>query len=108
MLVALGGKLAGYDGSFDFGSGGDYPDTVPYVGMRMFVAAFGTLIVPLNYMTAVQLRLGKWATLLVAAMTLFDNGFIGITRLILLDSMLLFFTAATVFCYTLFRNQAER
>ena len=35
MLVALGGLLNGYDGSFPFDKGGEaYPDTVPYEGMR--------------------------------------------------------------------------
>lgn len=39
---------------------------------------------------------------------LLDVGFIGIGRLILLDSMLIFFTTATTYYYTLFRNQGEK
>lgn len=70
MLVALGGWLAGYDGSFDFGSGGDYKDQVPYVMMRVFVASFGTFVVPLSYLTALQLRLHHHTALLVAALSL--------------------------------------
>lgn len=105
MLVALGGYLAKVDGSYEFPSGSTYPDTFNYVAMRMFVAAFGTLIVPFTYLTAVQLRLGKWASYLVSAMALFENGFIGITRLILLDSMLICFTSATFLGYATFRNQ---
>lgn len=36
MLVALGGVIAGYDGSFSFERiGHEYPDTVPYVAMRL-------------------------------------------------------------------------
>lgn len=45
MLVALGGYLAGYQGDFDFGSGGEYADKVNYVFMRMFVASFGNPLV---------------------------------------------------------------
>lgn len=73
MLVALGGWIAGYDGSFDFSSGGDYGDKVNYVLMRMFVASFGTLIVPLSYLTSLQLRFRHSTALMVAAMTLFGN-----------------------------------
>lgn len=73
MLVALGGKLAGYDGTFDFASGGDYGDKVNYVPMRMFVAAFGAMIVPLAYLTAIQLRWRRSTAILVGAMTLFGR-----------------------------------
>ncbi len=105
MLVALGGWLAGVDGSFEFPSAQPFPEGFNYVFMRMFVASFGALIVPFTYITAVQLRLGKYASYLCAAMALFENGFIGITRLILLDSMLICFTSATAMCYTIYRNQ---
>lgn len=108
MLVALGGYLAGVDGAFEFPSGSKYPEGFNYVFMRMFVASFGTLIVPFTYLTAVQLRLGRHAAYLCAAMALFENGFIGITRLILLDSMLICFTSAAALSYTTFRNQESR
>lgn len=70
MLVALAGYLAGYDGSFDFASGGDYTDKVNYVFMRMFVASFGAMIVPLAYLTAIQLRFRQSTAILVASMML--------------------------------------
>jgi len=36
MLVALGGVIAGYDGSFSFERIGlEFPDTVPYVALRL-------------------------------------------------------------------------
>lgn len=71
MLIALGGKLAGYNGSFDFGSGSDYEGKVDYAFMRMFVASFGAMIVPLSYLTAIQLRFRQSTALLVGAMMLF-------------------------------------
>lgn len=73
MLVALGGKLAGYDGTFDFSSGGDYTTKVNYVPMRMFVASFGAMIVPLAYMTCIQLRFRQSTSILVALMMLFGK-----------------------------------
>ncbi|KAG5220065.1 glycosyltransferase family protein [Salix suchowensis] len=48
MLVGLAGLLSGYDGSFEFKSGAEYPDTVPYVAMRVMLAMFGVLMVPLD------------------------------------------------------------
>jgi len=38
MLIALGGVLAGYDGSFSFERIGlEFPDTVPYVALRLVI-----------------------------------------------------------------------
>lgn len=105
MLVGLGGLIAGHDGTFDFSSGGSYAGKVNYVIWRMFVASFGTTIVPLAYLTALQLRLHHTTAVLVATSMLLENGFIGITRIILLDSLLLAFTSLTFYCYALFRNQ---
>lgn len=96
MLIGLGGWLSGYNGTFSFDSGAKYPEWVNYVGMRMFVASFGALVVPLAYAIAVQIGLSPCASILVGFSCAFDNGFIGISRLILLDPILLFFTAATV------------
>ncbi|KAI0950000.1 hypothetical protein AcV7_008603 [Taiwanofungus camphoratus] len=105
MLVGLAGLLAGYDGSFDFASGSTYPDKVPYVAMRVMMAMFGVAMVPLGWYTAVELGMSWWACHLVALMVLFDVAWLCISRFILLDSMLLFFTFATVFCLTKFHNQ---
>jgi len=44
MLIALGGVIAGYDGSFSFERIGlEFPDTVPYVAMRL-VSCFYLLL----------------------------------------------------------------
>ncbi|KAF8227100.1 glycosyltransferase family 39 protein [Tricholoma matsutake] len=105
MLVGLAGALAGYDGSFDFKSGAEYPENVPYVAMRVMLATFGVGMVPLGWYTAVELGMSRWCCHLVALMVLFDVGWLCISRFILLDSMLLFFTFLTVFCLTKFHNQ---
>uniref|UniRef100_A0A0W0FF77 Dolichyl-phosphate-mannose--protein mannosyltransferase n=1 Tax=Moniliophthora roreri TaxID=221103 RepID=A0A0W0FF77_MONRR len=105
MLVGLAGLLAGYNGSFDFKSGTEYPEHVPFVAMRVMLATFGVGMVPLAWYTAVELGLSQWACHLVTLMVLFDVGWLVISRFILLDSMLLFFTFLTVFCLTKFHNQ---
>jgi len=123
ILVGLAGALAGYDGSFEFASGSEYPPNVPYVAMRVMLAMFGVGMVPLGWFTAVELGMSQWACHLVALMVLFgessffamtfvrlmwmltDVGWLCISRFILLDSMLLFFTFLTVFCLAKFHNQ---
>ncbi|KAJ7174099.1 Dolichyl-phosphate-mannose-protein mannosyltransferase-domain-containing protein [Mycena crocata] len=108
MLVGLAGLLAGYDGGFEFKSGEAYPEEVPFVAMRMMLASFGVGMVPLGWYTAVELGMSRWACHLVALMVLLDVGLLCISRFILLDSMLLFFTVFTVFCMTKFNHQQSR
>ncbi|KAJ2889520.1 Enzyme that catalyzes the fourth step in the histidine pathway, partial [Coemansia aciculifera] len=54
MMFAAAGKLAGYDGVFDFKSIGlDYAAAgVPYVGMRVLPAVLGALTVPATFAAA--------------------------------------------------------
>lgn len=105
MLVGLSGYLAGYNGSFEFKSGETYPEDLNYTFMRLFNSAFGALCVPLAYFTAKELHFKRPTVWLVTAMVLFENSYTTISRFILLDSMLLFFTFTTVFCWTKFHNQ---
>lgn len=105
MLVGLAGLLSGYDGGFEFKSGEAYPESVPYVAMRVMLATFGVGMVPLAWYTALELGMSSWACHLTAMMVLLDVGWLCISRFILLDSMLLFFTFLTVFCLTKFHNQ---
>lgn len=105
MLVGLAGLLSGYNGGFEFKSGEKYPEHVPYVAMRVMIATFGVAMVPLAWYTAVELGMSWKACHLVALMVLLDLGWLCISRFILLDSMLLFFTFTTVFFLTKFHNQ---
>lgn len=107
MLIALGGWLAGYTGDFDFGSGGHYGKKVPFVFMRSFVACFGALVVPMSYLASLQLHLSQTTSTMVALMCLFENGLIGISRLLLLDSFLVCFITMTFLSYAVFRNRAS-
>jgi dolichyl-phosphate-mannose-protein mannosyltransferase len=103
MLVGLSGVLANYNGSFSFESGKQYPDDLDYVTMRLFSASWGALLVPAAYITAYQLNMSKKACFLAACMVLFDNALLTISRFILLDSMLMFFTCTTFLSMAGFR-----
>jgi dolichyl-phosphate-mannose-protein mannosyltransferase len=105
MLVGLSGVLAGYNGSFEFKSGETYPEELDYTTMRIFNSTFGALCVPLAYLTARELHFRRPTVWLVTMMVLFENSYTTISRFILLDSMLLFFTFTTVLCWAKFHRQ---
>ena len=104
MLVGLSGYLAGYNGSFEFKSGEKYPEEVNYTFMRLFNSAFGALCIPLAYYTARELNLRRPTVWLITLMVLFENSYATISRFILLDSMLLFFTFTTTLCLARFHR----
>jgi dolichyl-phosphate-mannose-protein mannosyltransferase len=124
ILVGLSGWLAGYDGSFSFESGAVYPEHVNYTVMRIFNAFFGAMMVPISYLTAVQFNMSLKASLLTSTMVLLgkhsftlcawltnysiDNAFLTISRFILLDSMLLFFTCTSLYTLSVFHNQRQK
>jgi len=52
MLIALGGVIAGYDGSFSFEKiGVEYPNTVPYVALRLVSCSDLFVTTFLQYLT---------------------------------------------------------
>jgi dolichyl-phosphate-mannose-protein mannosyltransferase len=104
MLVALSGVLAAYGGGFEFKSGEDYPSDLHYAVMRSFLAVFGAMVVPLAFLTAKELGFSLKASILVASFAFFDNAYLTISRYILLDSMLLYFTAQTFYGLSVFRS----
>jgi dolichyl-phosphate-mannose-protein mannosyltransferase len=104
MLVGLSGFLAGYNGSFEFKSGESYPEDLDYTTMRVFNATFGALCVPLAYFTARELGFRRLTVWLVTLMVLCENSYATISRFILLDAMLLFFTFSTVLCWAKFHK----
>ena len=96
MLVGLAGLISGYRGNFEFKSGETYPADVNYIGMRVIMAMFGVAMVPLAWFTSGGLNWDWRARHLLTLMVLLDNGWLVISRFILLDSMLLCFTFMTV------------
>ncbi|SCW01369.1 LAFE_0D11056g1_1 [Lachancea fermentati] len=108
MLVGLSGFLAGYNGSWDFPSGEEYPEYLDYVKMRIFNATFSALCVPIAYFTAKAIGFSLPTVWLFTVLVLFENSYATLGRFILLDSMLLFFTVASVFSFVMFHNQRTR
>lgn len=104
MMVGLSGWLAGYNGSWDFPSGELYPDYIDYTKMRIFQATFASLIVPLAYFTAKEVGFSIASVWLFTTMVTFELSYVTLGKFILLDSPLLFFTAATLYTFSRFNN----
>ncbi|KAJ2714034.1 Protein O-mannosyltransferase 2 [Coemansia spiralis] len=102
MLVGLSELLAGHNGTFTFK--GDYPPYVNYTFMRCFVALFGIGLAPLAYLTCHQLNMRRGACALASLFVILDNGLCVMSRFILLDEPLLFFTAAVLCSVAGFQN----
>ena len=113
LLITLSAWLGGFNGDFDFKDiGREYlhgKDTpVPYVMMRALNALLGVATVPLAYLTLRGLSLRASTATLGALFVLFDNALTTQSRLILLDSILVFFTALTVYFWVAFCNEEKR
>ncbi|OIR57543.1 MAG: dolichyl-phosphate-mannose-protein mannosyltransferase [Amphiamblys sp. WSBS2006] len=108
MLIGLIGYLFGYNGRFEFGSGDLFRKDVPYVQMRMAVALFGALTVPIAFLTAVELGYSLTASVLVGALTMLDNGFVAIERILLLDPIMLFFITLSTLFFAAFTNKKTK
>ena len=108
MIVGLVGWLVGYNGSFGFDSGVKYPPEVPYVRMRMLLAAFGALLPHYVYQACLNLGLSQQISLLTGFLIVLETGLIGISRLILLDSMLIFFSTLAICNFVAFKKESKK
>lgn len=126
LLFGLAGWFVGFDGKFKFENIGDSysANHVPYVGMRALPAIMGSLTIPVvyaimkevGYSTVVaafsaslilfgqSLRASKYSILTTSA----DNAHVSQTRLILLDSALIFFLSLTMYAYVRFKKLRHR
>ncbi|OMJ21721.1 Dolichyl-phosphate-mannose-protein mannosyltransferase 1 [Smittium culicis] len=109
MMFAAMGKVSGYDGVYDFKAIGlDYSAAnVPYVAMRFLPAFLGLAVVPITYVTIAAFGGSEDASLLGALLVSFENSFMTISRFILLDSILIFFTSITVMFWALFLREND-
>ncbi|KAJ5119678.1 Dolichyl-phosphate-mannose--protein mannosyltransferase 1 [Penicillium atrosanguineum] len=109
LLITLAGWLAGFDGEFDFKDiGKDYIEPgVPYVAMRMLPAIMGVLTVSMMFLTLKATGCRTSTAVMGAGVVIFDNALTTQSRLILLDSPLIFFTALTALSFNCFSNQQE-
>jgi len=110
MLIAASGLAAGFNGSFDFKEiGMDYIEpNVPYVPMRMLPGVLGVAVVPMAYITMRNMGAGHGASFMAGAWVLFENSLACQSRLVLLDAILVFFTALSIMMWTDFLGGNER
>ncbi|EUC32201.1 glycosyltransferase family 39 protein [Bipolaris zeicola 26-R-13] len=110
LLITLAGWLGGFDGNFDFKDiGKDYLEpNVPYVTMRLLPAICGVLTIPTMFLTLKAAGCRTTTAALGAGLVIFDNALVTQSRLILLDSPLIIFTALTALAWTCFMNQHEQ
>ncbi|GME74981.1 unnamed protein product [Ambrosiozyma monospora] len=103
MLIGLSEYLWGNvisDNEFMFESGKMYPKTINYAAMRTVQCVFSSAMVLVCSLTAqlIGFKNWFWSSLLVSMLCCFENSFIVLGKFVLLDSMLLFFTATTFYC----------
>ncbi|KAL8867687.1 MAG: hypothetical protein Q9174_005500, partial [Haloplaca sp. 1 TL-2023] len=110
LLLTLAGWLAGFDGNFDFKEiGKDYVEPgVPYVAMRLLPALMGVMTIPTIFLTLKATGCRTMTAAMGAGLIIFENGLLTQSRLILLDSPLIIFTAFTALSWTCFTNQHEQ
>ncbi|PVU94551.1 hypothetical protein BB560_005928 [Smittium megazygosporum] len=97
MLVGLSEYLAGFNGAFKFESGARFPDHVGYVFMRIFNAFFGAVMAPFAYLTMRNFSCSRRGAFIASLFVIVDNATCTISRFILLDAMLLGFTAMSLY-----------
>lgn len=103
MLIGLSEYLAGFNNpDFEFDSNKNYPDDVNFKLMRQFNASFGALCVPLVYYTTKWMGFNLLTVYLISLMVTLEHSYIVLSKFILLDSMLLFFTILTFACMVKF------
>lgn len=89
LFMALGAKIGGYDGNFDFKQiGEDYKET-PIFWLRFFPALFGSLIPWIFFLLLLELGLSAPAAFLGGFILTFDNALLVQSRIIILDPLLL-------------------
>ncbi|PVU97499.1 hypothetical protein BB561_000513 [Smittium simulii] len=106
LMFTAAGKLSGYDGIYDFNNIGDsyITNNVSYIGMRLMSAILGVLTIPATFVTVRAAGFGITSALFGAIAVCFENGLAAQSRLILLDSVLIFFSVYTTMCYLMFRT----
>ncbi|EHB00213.1 Protein O-mannosyl-transferase 1 [Heterocephalus glaber] len=105
MLLALGGYLGGFDGNFLWNRiGAEYTSNVPVWALRLLPALAGALSVPMAYQIVVELRFSHCTAMGAALLLLIENALVTQSRLMLLESPLIFFNLLAVLSYLKFFN----
>ncbi|XP_077003383.1 protein O-mannosyl-transferase 1 isoform X2 [Tamandua tetradactyla] len=108
MLLALGGYLGGFDGNFLWNRiGAEYSSNVPVCALRLLPALAGAFSIPMAYQIVAELRFSHCAAMGAALLMLIENALITQSRLILLESMLIFCNLLAVLSYLKFSNSQK-
>ncbi|KAI9022268.1 glycosyltransferase family 39 protein [Phycomyces nitens] len=107
LMIAGAGYLLDYDGHYNFDKIGEsyIENNVPYIGMRALPAILNVFSASLMYSIMKQSGYSVVTCTLVAGMYTLDNSLVAQHRLILLDSMLIFYMLGTVYAYIRFHKQ---
>ncbi|XP_070581898.1 protein O-mannosyl-transferase 1-like isoform X2 [Ptychodera flava] len=109
LLYAGVGYLSGWDADFVFEKiGAEYPASVPIWHLRLLPALLGAALCPAVYQIIVELGYSHWSATLAGCLILFDNALVTQSRFILLDPILLFFSAMAILSLLKFRNVQDR
>ncbi|XP_026370008.1 protein O-mannosyl-transferase 1 isoform X2 [Ursus americanus] len=109
MLLALGGYLGGFDGNFLWNRiGAEYSSNVPVWSLRLLPALTGALSVPMAYQILLELGFSHCAAMGAALLMLIENALITQSRLMLLESVLIFFNLLAVLSYLKFSNSQKQ
>ena len=100
LTLAFFGWLVGYRSieGFDYDEIGKDYGSVLYYPLREVAAVFGVLTVPLLYMTARELGVSWIGALVSAGLFCFDNLNVIESRLILMDSQIVFYLVLSLYC----------
>ncbi|KAJ3044698.1 hypothetical protein HDV00_001102 [Rhizophlyctis rosea] len=109
LFYTLAAYLSHYKGGSDINIKyiGDSYDAIPYIAMRLVSATFGTLLVPVAYLTLRKGGLSHLSAALAGLLITFDNAIATQSRLILLDAPLMFFIALATLFWLIFRGHRD-
>lgn len=105
MLFALSSWIGGVEPGFDFLIHSAYGD-FPQVAIRFLPALFGALLVPLVYLLMRELKFSRKIAFFAGFLVLFDNALVVQSRLVLLDTVLLFFILLSIYIFLLSNKTA--
>lgn len=104
LLISGMGAITGFEPGFSFGQIGDpFPDN-KYLWLRLLPTVAGTLLPLVLFLLVLELGLSRWAAFAIGILTALENAMIAQSRMILLDSFLLLFGFAALYCYFRWRN----
>ena len=108
LLIALGAKLGGFDGSFTFDHIGQSYGDQPVFALRFMPALAGTLIPFVFFLFLRELRASPPIAFLGGLLVALDNALLTDTRIIVFDGILVAATFGALACFLAAQRQPAR